>query len=310
MKLRWRRWAVCDARCKWTTRASKAWSVPYGVCKTPLRYCPAQLLRPHNTCLFSNKNIELIHQDLEKPLEPNGAMRLHHFSVKMWNKHLLVWEGLKLQAHVCQYVLGSDLFPSSTPSLWLPNNCTWFVHPFWRFKGCCCCFPPPKQLLFSTLNNLQKAKLWLASHTDCKGSGGERLWGETRLGKSRAHKLFNMAFNKYCSMCLMSLRKAVGRWHSLTQAVLNSALCASDMSKGLIRPSGCREQESFAPSCYQSSSIFVAFLWIASHNEHCFKGGPQDRDGQRSTHWNTQSSFLNIAVFGALFKAPPLMVWL
>lgn len=34
---------------------------------------------------------------------------------------------------------------ASTPSLWLPNNCTWFFHPFWRFKGCscCCCFPPP-----------------------------------------------------------------------------------------------------------------------------------------------------------------------
>lgn len=146
MKLRWRRWAVCDARCKWTTRVSKAWSVPYGVCRTPLRYSSAQLLRPHNTRLFSNKNIELMHQDLEKPLEPNGTIKLHHFSVKIWKKTLLICEGLRLQARVLS-IRTWERFAvlASTPSLWLPNNRTWFFHPFWRFKGCscCCCFPPP-----------------------------------------------------------------------------------------------------------------------------------------------------------------------
>lgn len=96
------------------------------------------------------------------------------------------------------------IYCSSTPSLWLPNKCTWFSHPLWRFKGCfcCCCFPSPKQLLLSALNNLQKARLWLATHTDCRDSGGERLWGETRLGKRRNHKLLNMAFNNYCSTVL------------------------------------------------------------------------------------------------------------
>lgn len=103
------------------------------MCRTPLRYPSAQLLRPRNTRLFSNKNIELMHQDLEKPLEPNGTMRLHNFSVKIWKKTLLICEGLRLQARVCQYVLGSNLL---SLLLLLPCDCpTTALDFFTPFEG-------------------------------------------------------------------------------------------------------------------------------------------------------------------------------
>lgn len=129
----------------------------------------------------------------------------------------------------------------SAPSLWLPNNCTWFSHPFWRFKGCfccCCCFPSPKQMLFSALNNLQKARFgWPVTQTAevqvGRGCGEKPGWASTELIKSLTWLSTIIA-----PLCFISLRKAVGKWHSLTQAVLNS-LCASDLNKGLTRPSGC-----------------------------------------------------------------------
>lgn len=73
-----------------------------------VRYLCAQLLKPHRTHLFCNKNIWLLQQDLKKQLRPNGTIRLHHFSVKIWKKPLLIGECLRLHAHVCQYVLGSN----------------------------------------------------------------------------------------------------------------------------------------------------------------------------------------------------------
>lgn len=77
--------------------------------KLYVRYLSAQLLRPRKTHLFCNKKIWLLHQDLKKQLEPNGTKRLLHSSVKIWNKPLLIEECLRLQAHVCQYVLGTNL---------------------------------------------------------------------------------------------------------------------------------------------------------------------------------------------------------
>lgn len=158
--------------------------------------------------------------------------------------------------------------PSSTPSLWLPNNCTWIFHPFWRFRGCfCCCFPPPKELLFSDLKNLQKARLWLASHTDCKGSCGERLWGETKLGKSRAHKVLNVAFNKYCSTVLYIPEESC--WQVTQPDSGCSKLCSLCIrhEQGAYQTFWVSCNGTVAPSSwYQSLSIRLTYLRIASHN--------------------------------------------
>lgn len=59
-----------------------------------------------------------MHQDLEKPLELNGTIKLHNFSVKIWKKTLLICEGLRLQARVLS-IRTWERFAvlASTPSL-------------------------------------------------------------------------------------------------------------------------------------------------------------------------------------------------
>lgn len=156
--------------------------------------------------------------------------------------------------------------PSSPPSLWLTNNCTWFFHPFWRFKGCfcCCCFP--QQLLFSALSNLQKARLWLASHTDCRGSGGERLWGETRLGKGRAHEVLNMAFNKDCSTVLYIPQESGWQVTQPDSGCFKLCSLCIRHEQGAYQTFWVSCNRTVAPSWYQSLPIRLAFLLIASHN--------------------------------------------
>ena len=99
--------------------------------KLCIRYLSAQLLRPGKTHLFCDKKIWLLHQNLKKQLEPNGAIRLHHFSVKIWKKPPLTGECLRLQAHVCQYAFGSNLL-----SLLLILSCGCLTTAFDFFTPC------------------------------------------------------------------------------------------------------------------------------------------------------------------------------
>lgn len=74
--------------------------------KLYVRYLSAQHLRPWRTHLFCNKKIWLLHQDLKKQLEPmvqwNSTISLSKFG----RSHFYLG---RLQACVCQYVLGTNL---------------------------------------------------------------------------------------------------------------------------------------------------------------------------------------------------------
>lgn len=190
-----------------------------------VRYLSAQLLRPRKTHLFCNKKIWLLHQDLKKTIGAKWYHKTPPFLCQNLEEATFNW-GVFKAASSCLSLCTWEQFAvlASNPFMWLPNNCIWFFHPLWRFKGCSCCcsFPPPcypKQKLFPALNNLQKAGVWLARRTDCKVSGAERLWGETWLGKSGrsvTHQALSTTFSKFALLCFVSLRKTDGRWLSLT----------------------------------------------------------------------------------------------
>lgn len=172
--------------------------------KLYVRYLSAQLLGPHKTYLFCNKKIWQLHQDLKKQLEPNGTIRLHHFSDKIWKKPLLIGKYLRLQAHVCQNALKSNLL-----SLHLILSCGCPTTAFDFFTPCEglraeTAATPSLLVVFqsSSCSPALKARVWLISCTDCEASGGERLWGETSPGKrarSVTHQTLNGGFSKYCS---------------------------------------------------------------------------------------------------------------
>lgn len=153
----------------------------------------------------------------------------------------------------------------STPSLWLPNNYTWNFTPFKGLRVATaaasllqsnCCFLPWKQ----------KARLWLASHTDCEGSCGERLWGGTRLGKSRVHKVLNVAFNKYCSTVLYIPQESCWQVTQPDSGCFKLCSLCIRHEQGAYQTFWVSCNRAGAPSWCQSLSIRLEFLRIASHN--------------------------------------------
>lgn len=150
-----------------------------------------------------------------------------------------------------------------------------FFHPFWRFKGCSAAaaasLPQSKCYFLPWITCRKQGFGWPVTQTAKvqvgRGCGEKPCWARAGIIKSLTWLSTNIA-----PLCFISLRKAVGRWLSLTQAVLNSALCASDMRKGLISSSGCPVTGQLHPHGIKAMSIRLAFLWISSHNERFLRG--------------------------------------